>query len=180
VPKSGAFARGLAVEAIAFGAFEAFSGGAQVSGVIFSAGLQFDLGPQLALRVPVHLAAGGDRRSAQTGRFYGEIDVAPGILYRLRYDGTQSWVAYAGTGIKVGFFDGGRGFLGLDLRPDSGQFSDPNHVTEGSLGVEALVGVDYQPTLWLAVDLAVSDSLLWIGGVAVDALAETVGLRVMF
>ena len=192
LPKGGRFEKGLSLELPELGSLQALGPGGAAVGVAMGFAFQFDLGAHFAIRVPlqVDLAPFG----ALT-RSFAALAVAPAFVYRLRADPLQHWVPYLGAGTKLGSFVAGRGLLGHPLlgttsspleASGSALFDDhhtssgePDPDLEGKLGagLDVLAGVEWHPSLWFALNLAVSYDYLRIFGADVHTLRETVGAR---
>ena len=186
LPKEGLFAHGIGVIPLSFGPAQAFSKAGHASGLRVSAGAQLDLGPCWVLRLPLVVAAADG-----TNGGYAEIDLSPGVLYRLRYHADQTIVPYFGAAAKLGGFGADREFLGKPLLPVTPHAtdlfhehhhgsSDPNFDTVFVVAGEAWLGASVHASRLFSVDFDVTGEVLPIDGVLVGALTETMALRFTF
>jgi hypothetical protein len=186
LPKEGIFAHGIGAIPLSFGPVQVFSKEGHASGLRVSAGVQLDLGPRWALRLPLVLAAADG-----TNGGYAEIDLSPGMLYRFRYRADQTVVPYFGAAAKLGGFGADREFLGKPLLPVTVHAtdlfhehhhgsSDPNFDTVFSVAGEAWLGASVHASRLFSVDFDVAGEALPIDGVLVGALTETMALRFTF
>lgn len=182
LPESGILAAGINIDPVELGVAEAFSAGGSAVGVRASAGVQIDLGPRWALRVPVVVASAVG--SGDAG--FAEIDLVPGVVYRFRNVQDQRWITYLGGGLKLGAWGADRAFLGqplvavavardFDDLGDGGD--DPNFETTIGVGVEGWAGAEWRPNRWFAMTFELTGAAMSINGAATLAVSESIGLR---
>jgi hypothetical protein len=135
--------------------------------------MEFDLGPQVALRVPLRIGFAG---GVDTSSSFAEVVIAPGVIYRFRHDRGQRWVPFAGGGLALGAFQFGRQLLGL---PPSPPGVSQSFVKVG-LAPEATGGVLYCPASFFALRLTAGYTYMFVARASAHALTETVDLRFMF
>jgi hypothetical protein len=190
LPRAGGLGRGISVDPLELGASQAFSRGGASYGVRAAIGVQIDLGPRWAVRMPVIIDA--TARGDDVG--YSELSLVPGVIYRLRSDADQRWVPFAGGGIKLGAWGAHLGLLDKplvvprvapalldwDWEDDDGDGhgdSDPNVVVETGAGVELWAGAEWRPARWFALAPELTYALVRVDGVVVHAVSESVTVR---
>jgi hypothetical protein len=186
LPESGGLAAGINVDPAELGIVEAFSSGGGAVGLRASVGLQIDLGPRWALRVPVVVSSAVG--SGDAG--FAEIDLVPGVVYRFRNFQDQRWITYLGGGLKLGAWGADREFLGQppiavavardldDIDFDGGHSgSDANFETTVGLGLEAWAGAEWRPNRWFAFTFECTAAGVAVNGATTVAVSESIGLR---
>lgn len=171
--QAGLFERGINLDLIEVGALQAFGSGGSSAGVVLGIGPELDLGPRLALRVPLQLGFAGDVESSTS---FAELALAPGVVYRFRHDRHQRWVPFAGGALALGAFQFGRQLLGLAPSPAG---VSQTFVKVGA-APEALGGVLYCPATFFAVRFGASYTYMFVARTSAHAVTETVDLRFMF
>jgi hypothetical protein len=192
--KGGRFGKGLSLELPGLGVVQAVGPGGVAVGPALEVALQFDVGARFAIRVPVRLdlaVFGGTKQS------YAALALTPELVYRLRAEPAQRWVPYVGAGVKLGLFSAGRATLGLPALGTSGlpleasgaALFDDHHSSSSSsgasadvetklaAGLEALVGVEWHPSPWFALNLGLGYGYLRMFGADVHTLREMAGAR---
>jgi len=171
--EAGLFQRGINLDLLELGAMQAFGPGGSASGLALALGLELDLGPHAALRIPLRLGFAGDPTSSTS---FLQLVIAPGYVYRFRHAREQRWVPFAGGALAMGAFQFGRQLLGLAPSPPG---ISQTFVKVG-MAPEALGGVLYCPASFFAVRFAASYSYMFVAKTSAHALTETIDARVMF
>jgi hypothetical protein len=170
--EAGLFQRGINIDLFELGAMQAFGRGGSASGVALAVGLELDLGPHAALRIPLRLGFAGDPTSSTS---FLELVLAPGYIYRFRQTREQRWVPFAGGALSMGAFQFGRQLLGLAPSPPG---ISQTFVKVGA-APEALGGVLFCPACFFAVRFAASYTYMFVAKTSAHALTETIDLRFM-
>ncbi len=174
--ESGLFEHGINLDLLEVGALQAFGPGGTAGGIVLALGPELDLGPHVALRVPLRLGVAGSSAGSSTSTSFAELVIAPGIVYRFRNDRDQRWVPFAGGALDLGAFEFGRQLLGLAPSPSGVSQS----FVKIGIAPEALGGVLYCPAHFFAVRFAASYTYMLVAHTSAHALSETVDVRVMF
>jgi hypothetical protein len=182
LPEMGLFGRGIGINLLQLGPLEALSSGDTAYGVALGIGMEFDLGPRVALRVPLEINyAGSTHTNFSTGveqsTVFAYVGLSPGILYRFRSEPDQRWTAYLGGSVKLGGFMFGRRLLGLAPNPP------PATTQEFPLAGAApslAAGFLFTPFRWLSWRLALDYTYIFVAHTSVHVLAETVGPQLSF
>ncbi len=135
--RSGALQRGISVDLLELGPLEVHSAGGTGYGVRLAVGGEYELGPHWAFRMPLVIGVSGAGTAHDRG--FAELDVVPGVVYRFRRVSNQTWVPYAGGGLKLGAWGADRPLIGQPLAvartaPDLGDLFEDHHHTGGSSG----------------------------------------------
>lgn len=177
--KSGAYGRGIGLEAPAVGPLVASSRGTTGYGVSVALALQIELGTRFAIRFPFDVGA---TDSVAT------LGFAPGFLYRLR--ASDVVIPYAGLGLRFGALSARKYALGLSstavsVAPLSTQSGGPRFDFSG-FGDSDLDGADRRtrggvwPELWLGAEILLNKwFLLNVAGSYFYASVSDVGVHVM-
>lgn len=173
--ESGLFEHGINLDLIEVGALQAFGPGGSAAGIVLALGPELDLGPRVALRVPLRLGVAGSAAGSSISSSFAELVIAPGVVYRFREDRDQRWVPFVGGALDLGAFELGRHLLGLAPSPGVSQ----SFVKLG-IAPEALGGVLYCPAHVFAVRFAASYTYMLVAHTSAHALTETVDVRFMF
>ena len=156
--RSGGFRLGLGLE-LQLGWARVFAPGGSPDGVHLALGVQADLGPRAAFRLPLSVVAAGSGNSELS-----EVSLVPAYVYRFRNRANQTVVPYVGVGMKLIFVDAGRPLLG---RPDTGVKTPDscgrhNSSTTRDCGFaispEPTAGIEWHSNRWFALDVASSYS----------------------
>ena len=183
VREDGLFHAGVSVDLVDLGALQAFTPYGRASGVDAGITVQWDLGPQWAIRVPIELGVSGFAK----GEGYGELLMIPGVIYRFRNDERQRWVPYLGGGVRLGSVGVGNALLGKPLVVacchdwgDGDGHGDPNTESTLAMGAELWVGAGWHPTSWFSLEIAGAAGYERVLATRVFALRETLGVRIAF
>ncbi|HXU07161.1 MAG TPA: hypothetical protein VN903_39680 [Polyangia bacterium] len=156
--RSGRFGLGLGLE-LQLGWAQVFAPGGSPDGVHLALGVQADLGPRAAFRLPLSVQAAGSGNSALS-----EVSLVPAFIYRFRNRANQTVVPYVGLGMKLIFVEAGRPLLG---RPDTGVKSPDScgryhNSTIRDCGFaispEPTAGIEWHSNRWFALDAAAAYS----------------------
>ncbi len=156
--RSGRFRLGLGLE-LQLGWARVFAPGGSPAGVHLALGVQADMGPRAAFRLPLAVVATGSG-----DRTLSEVSLVPAFIYRFRNRANQVVVPYGGLGMKLIFVDASRALLG---RPDTGVKSPDscgryNTSTVRDCGFaispEPTAGIEWHSTRWFALDVAAAYS----------------------
>jgi len=188
LPKSGALHRGASADLLELGPVEVRAVGGSDTGIRLAVGGEYELDAHWAIRVPLVLAVTGSRTAG-----FAELDVVPGVVYRFRETGRETWVPYLGGGLKLGAWGADRPLVGQPLitarvAPDLGDLfddhhhtgsgGDPNFDVKAGAGIELWAGTEVHAASWLAVRLGLALGLVRVDRTLIETLAETVALRV--
>ena len=189
--KSGRFGLGVSLEAN-LGWSQVFASAASPAGAVVALALQFDMGPRAAFRLPVSFAFAGNGNDE-----FGQLALAPAVIYRFRSNNDQELVPYLGLGLRLGSALGGRHLLGRPVTgvagPDSCPASKEHPRGSGSpipdcaifVSPESTLGLEWHTSRLFSIDLAASYSFVHFGsseGLArwVSLLQVYLGPRVSF
>jgi hypothetical protein len=181
LPPTGVFARGLGINLLQLGPLQVISSGDSAYGVALAAGVEIDLGPRTALRVPLEINYAGSSSENAAGVEQSTVFVfaglSPGVVYRFRYERDQRWTAYLGGTVKLGAFMFGRRLLGVAQNPPPATMQE---FTRSGVAPEVTGGVLFTPLSWLSWRIAVDYTYIFVAHTSVHTLAETVGPQFSF
>jgi len=183
--RSGRFGLGIGLE-LQLGWARVFAPCGYPDGVHLALGVQADMGPRAAFRLPLSVVATGSGDSTLS-----EVSLVPAFIYRFRSRANQTVVPYAGLGMKLIFVDASRSLLG---RPDTGVKTPDscgryNTSTIRDCGVaispEPTAGIEWHSSRWFALDVAASYSFAHLTSSAgvvswIHVLSIYVGPRLTF
>src|SRR6478672_7323955 len=109
--KEGLVHGGVSLELLDVGAMQAFTRYGSAKGADVGVALQIELGPHLAIKLPIEFGYGG----SVNGAHYGELAIVPGVVYRFRDRDDQRWVPYVGGGLRFGAVSIGKTLVGEPL-----------------------------------------------------------------
>jgi hypothetical protein len=184
--RSGRFGWGVGVE-LQIGAAQIFAPGSSPQGFHLALGVQADMGPRAAFRLPLVIvgASGGATEFAE-GSF------VPTYIYRFRSDNDQMIVPYVGLGLKLAFIVAGRQLLGrpndMVITSDSCQrrFSADQIKDCGfAISPEPTAGFEWHANRLFALDVAAAYSFAHLTSVAglvswIHVISIYVGPRLSF
>ena len=162
--KSGRFGLGLSLEAN-LGWNQVFASAASPAGAVVALALQFDLGPRAAFRLPMSFAFAGAGNDE-----FGQLALAPAIIYRWRSSADQELVPYLGLGLRLGAALGGRHLLGRPVTgvagADSCSDSREHPRSTGApipdcaffVSPEPTLGLEWHASRLFAIDIALAYS----------------------
>lgn len=174
---SGASGHGIHLEGPVIGPVQAFTTRGSATGLSLGVGVQVDIKPHVAVRVPLDLAL------KKGSRLYSELSIAPGLRYRWYSDPEQFLVPFAGLGMR----------LGLGNAADVAAIGEPpgaSTVTSGSdvgpsfsflFSPEVSAGLELRPVSWLGLTLQADYTFVWMNvPTLVHVVRERAGLQVSF
>jgi hypothetical protein len=139
---------------------QAFAPGGSPAGVHLALGVQIDMGPRAAFRLPLSFV-GADSGANQ----FAEIAFVPSYIYRFRSEIDQTIVPYLGLGVKLGFVDAGRTLLARPLTgarsPDSCSTRTTTSTVRDcgfAVSPEPTAGLEWHANRLFALDVAASYS----------------------
>ena len=193
LPKSGALQRGVSADLLELGPVEVHSAGGTGTGVRLAMGGEYELDAHWAVRVPLVIAVTGSGSAHEHG--FAELDVVPGMVYRFRSSGLETWIPYLGGGLKLGAWGADRPLVGQPLvvarrvMHDVGDLfddhhhgadggGDPNFDAKAGGGFELWAGAELHAASWLTVRFGVALGLVRVDRTLIETLAETITLRV--
>jgi hypothetical protein len=183
--RSGLFGVGFGLE-LQLGWAEVFAPSGSRAGVHLGLGIQVDMGPRAAFRLPISFVASGSGEDE-----LAELSIVPTYIYRFRSETEQTFVPYVGLGLNLVFVDSARGVLG---RPDTGMRTPDScgrHNTSYTrdcafaISPAPTAGIEWQANRLFALDLGASYSFAHLTSSAglvswVHVLAIYVGPRLTF
>jgi len=177
VRKAGFFHRGLNIDLLALGASQAIGARDTAVGIMLGHGMEIDLGPRLAVRLTLQIAAAGGASRANedtdSGTFVGAY-FAPALVYRFRHAERQHWIPFASAGVDAGTYSFGRGLLGL---PPATAGHGQDFIRSGpapALGA----GLLFSPTRIIGLRLAIDYAYFYVAHTSLHLLSETIALRI--
>jgi len=182
LPRSGRFGLGLSLDLLQLGPLQVIGPGGTSSGVIGAIGVEVDLGPRAAVRLPLKI--GGASASASTdpssgvseSRSFVEVAFAPSLVYRLRARPRQRWIPFGTAGLDAGFFQFGRRLVGLAPSPKG----TAQEFVRGGVAPQLGVGLIYAPSRLFGLRLAAEYTYFLLSSASVHALSETIAARFSF
>jgi hypothetical protein len=181
LPRTGLFARGLGLNLLQLGPMQAISSGGTSWGIDLATGVEIDLGPHLALRVPIEIAyAGSDNNDAagvEQSTVFVFAGLSPGIVYRFRSERDQRWVAYLGGALKLGGYMFGRRLLGVAPNPPPATMQE---FTISGAAPNLAAGLLCSPARWFALRIALDYTYIYVAHASVHVLTETLGPQFSF
>ena len=179
LPRAGLFGVGINLDLLELGPIQVFARGGKPAGFFVSLGLEIDLGPYAAFRLPLKAAiVPGSTTIAgenDAGSFL-EVALAPALVYRFRDTPGQRWVPFVLGGVDLGAFQFGRALLGLDPSP----MGTAQAFTRAGIAPNAGGGVLFTPVPVFSVRFAATYTYLFVAHTSVSVLEETVALRLSF
>ncbi len=192
LPRSGYLQRGLSVDLLELGPLEVHSVGGTGYGVRLAVGGELETGPHWAIRVP--LVIGVTASNAAHDHGYAELDLVPGVVYRIRSSPADRLIPYLGGGVKLGAWGADRPLVGQplvvartvpglgDLFDDHHHSStsgggDPNFDAKVGTGVELWAGVEFHARSWFTIVAGIDYGLVRVDSTLIHAVAETLTLR---
>jgi hypothetical protein len=193
LPRSGALHQGASVDLIELGPVEVHATGGSGIGIRLAVGGEYELDAHWAIRVPIVVAVTGSGSAHENG--FAELDVVPGVVYRFRSTGLETWVPYLGGGVKLGAWGADRPLVGQPLvaartAPDledlfgdhhhtgDGSGGDPNFDVKAGAGIELWAGTEVHAASWLGIRFGLALGLVRVDRTLIETIAETVTLRV--
>jgi len=156
--RSGFFGWGFGIE-LQVGWGQVFAPAGPTAGVHLALGVQIDMGPRAAFRLPLSFVAAGSGENELS-----ELSFVPTYVYRFRDQADQTFVPYIGLGLNMVFVDAGRTVLG---RPDTGMKTPDScgrYMTSATrdcgfaISPEPIAGIEWHANRLFAVDMAGSYS----------------------
>ena len=179
LPRAGLFGVGINLDLLELGAVQVFARGGKPAGLFVGLGLEIDLGPHAALRLPLKaVIVPGSTTVADendAGSFL-EVALAPTLVYRFRDTAGQRWVPFVHGGVDLGAFQFGRALLGLDPSPAG----TAQAFARLGIAPSAGGGVLFTPVPVFSVRFAATYTYLFVAHTSVSVLEETVALRLSF
>ena len=191
---SGRFHRGIGIELLGVGPVGVWTRFGSGGGVAVTTAVQLDLGPRLALRLPVS----ADSTLRHGDAAYVGLAFSPGLVYRWRSVDDQRWVPYAGAGLRLAASGVRRDFLGEplvtstttitgplhlhDLDDHHGSIfgshhDDPNVDTHGTVAPELWAGMEFHASRWVAMIMGATYAWMRFDSEHVHLLRGTIALR---
>jgi hypothetical protein len=181
LPPTGVFEKGLGLNLLQLGPLEVFSSGGSAYGVALGLGVELDLSPRTALRIPLEINYAGssntDLSGVQQSTVFAYVGLSPGIVYRFRSERDQRWTAYAGGALKLGGFMFGRQLLGVAPNPPP---ATQQEFTRAGAAPDLMAGFLFTPFRWLTWRIAVDYTYIFVAHASVHALSETFGPQLSF
>jgi hypothetical protein len=157
------------------------SSGATSWGIALGTGVEIDLGPRMALRVPLEIAVAGssndDAAGVEQSTAFVYVGLSPGVVYRFRSERDQRWTPYVGGAIKLGGFMFGRRLLGVAPNPPPATMQE---FTRAGIAPDLAAGLLFTPFRWIAWRIAVDYTYIFVAHTSVHALSETIGPQFSF
>jgi len=179
VRKAGFFNRGLNIDLLALGASQAIGARDTAVGIMLGHGMEVDLGPRLAVRLTLQIAAaaGASRANedSDAGTFVGAY-FAPALVYRFRHADRQHWIPFVSAGVDLGSYSFGRALLGLPAAP-AGHGQD---FIRSGLAPALGAGFLFSPTRIIGLRFAIDYAYFYVAHTSLHLLSETVALRLSF
>ena len=177
--RMGFFRRGINIDLLEVGSTQAIGAGSTAAGIMLAHGAEIDLGPRLAVRLVLHVAAAASSLSAGTdsdaGTFVGAY-LAPGVVYRFRHSETQAVIPYVTGALDLGSYSFGRHLLGLPAAP-AGHGQD---FIRSGVAPSVGAGLLFAPVRFIVLRLALDYSYIYVAHTSLHVLAETLAFRVAF
>jgi hypothetical protein len=168
------FAVGLGIDPLQLGALQVISAGGTSLGAAVGIGVEIDLGPHLALRVPLEIAYAGssqdDAAGVEHSTLFLYVGLSPGVVYRFRTERDQRWTPFVGGALKLGAFMFGRELLGVAPNPPPATMQE---FTRVGAAPDLTAGVLFTPVRWFSLRIAVDYTYIFVADTSVHALAET-------
>lgn len=193
LPRSGYLQRGLSVDLLELGPLEVHSAGGTGYGVRLAVGGELETGPHWAIRVPLVIGVTSSRTAHDHG--YAELDLVPGLVYRIRSSPADKLIPYVGGGVKLGAWGADRPLVGQPLvvarmAPGLGDLFDDHHHSSSSsgggdpnfdakvgTGVELWAGVELHARPWFTLVAGIDYGLVRVDSTLIHAVAETLTVR---
>jgi hypothetical protein len=181
LPRTGILERGIGLNLLQLGPMEVISSGDSAYGVALGLGVEIDLTPRTALRIPLEINYAGS--SNEDGSFvehstvFAYVGLTPGITYRFRSERDQRWTAYVGGAVKLGGFMFGRQLLGVAPNPPPATMQE---FTRAGAAPELTAGFLFTPFRWLTWRINIDYTYIYVAHTSVHALAETIGPQLSF
>ena len=181
LPRTGVFAGGVGLNLLQLGPLEVISSGDTSYGIALGLGVEIDLSPRLALRLPLEINFAGstntDGSGVEDSTVFAYVGLSPGLVYRFRSEPDQRWTPYVGGAIKLGGFMFGRRLLGLAPNPPPATMQE---FTRAGAAPDLAAGLLFTPFRWLCWRIAVDYSYIFVANTSLHALSETVGPQLSF
>jgi len=181
LPPTGVFEKGLGLNLLQLGPLEVISSGDAAYGVALGLGVEIDLGPRTALRIPLEINYAGssntDGSGVEQSTVFAYVGLSPGIVYRFRSERDQRWTAYLGGALKLGGFMFGRQLLGVAPNPPPATMQE---FTRAGAAPDLMAGFLFTPFRWLTWRIALDYTYIFVAHTSVHALSETIGPQLSF
>ena len=181
LPPTGVFEKGLGLNLLQLGPLEVISSGDAAYGVALGLGVEIDLGPRTALRIPLEINYAGssntDGSGVEQSTVFAYVGLSPGIVYRFRSERDQRWTAYLGGALKLGGFMFGRHLLGVAPNPPPATMQE---FTRAGAAPDLMAGFLFTPFRWLTWRIALDYTYIFVAHTSVHALSETIGPQLSF
>ena len=181
LPRTGLFRAGVGVDLLQIGPLQVISSGGTSQGVVVGTGVEIDLGPRAALRVPLEIAYAGsssnDAAGVEQSTVFLFAGLAPGIVYRFRQERLQRWTPYVGGAVRLGGFMFGRSLLGVAPNPPPVTMQEFQRL---GVAPEVTAGLLFSPARWFSLRIAVDYTYIFVAHTSVHAFSETIAPRFSF
>lgn len=181
LPPTGVFEKGLGLNLLQLGPLEVISAGDAAYGVALGLGVEIDLGPRTALRIPLEINYAGssntDGNGVEQSTVFAYVGLSPGIVYRFRSERDQRWTAYLGGALKLGGFMFGRQLLGVAPNPPPATMQE---FTRAGAAPDLMAGFLFTPFRWLTWRIALDYTYIFVAHTGVHTLSETIGPQLSF
>jgi hypothetical protein len=181
LPRTGVLGVGLGIDPLQLGPMQVISSGGTSWGVAVGAGVEIDLGPRLALRIPLEIAYAGssneDASGVEQSTVFLYAGLSPGVVYRFRSERDQRWTPYVGGAVKLGAFMFGRQLLGVAPNPPPATMQE---FTRVGVAPDLSAGVLFTPARWFSWRIGIDYTYIFVAHTSVHAFAETIAPQFSF
>ncbi len=181
LPRTGLFGVGLGIDLLQIGPLQVISPGGPSQGLVIGTGVEIDLSPRTALRVPIEIAYAGsssnDSNGVERSTVFSFAGLSPGLIYRFRTERHQRWTAYVGGAARLGGFLFGRALLGAEPNPPP---ATTQEFTRLGAAPDLTAGVLFTPARWFCLRIALDYTYIFVAHTNVQVLSETIAPRFWF
>jgi hypothetical protein len=191
---SGRFHRGIGIELLGVGPVGVWTRFGSGGGIAVTTAVQLDLGPRLALRLPIS----ADSTLRHGDAAYVGLAFSPGLVYRWRSVDDQRWVPFVGAGLRLAASGVRRDFLGEPLVTTTttitgplhlhdfddhhdgifgSHHDDPNVDTHGTIAPELWAGMEFHASRWVAMIMGATYAWMRFDSEHVHLLRGTLAFR---
>jgi hypothetical protein len=181
LPRTGLFGVGLGIDLLQLGPLQVISSGGSSQGLVVGTGVEIDLGPRTALRIPIEIAYAGsssnDNNGVERSTVFTFAALSPGLIYRFRTERHQRWTAYVGGAARLGGFLFGRALLGAAPNPPP---ATTQEFTRLGAAPDLIAGALFTPSRWFSLRIALDYTYIFVAHTNVQVLSETIAPRFSF
>jgi len=181
LPRTGLFGVGLGIDLLQLGPMQVISSGGSSQGLLVGTGVEIDLGPRMALRIPIEIAYAGsssnDSNGVERSTIFTFAGLSPGLIYRFRTERQQRWTAYVGGAARLGGFLFGRALLGAAPNPPP---ATTQEFTRLGAAPELTVGALFTPARWFSLRIGLDYTYIFVAHTNVQVVSETIAPRFSF